>query len=122
MSEKSAKKSVRRIISRNDLVDASCILKDTVPGKMPVLLSYRLVSRLNRLGVTEGAAKLKEVVRQGIAVAEYNRNRKANFIIDQVPQEIFAIARYYGNDLPSLVIDCVPLDSAGNGEHLRANG
>lgn len=122
MNEKSTKKSVRRITFRNDLIDASCYLKEPVPGKMPVLVSYRLVSRLNRLGATEGAAKLKEVVARGIAVSLYNRNKKGNFIIDLVPQEFYAIERYYGNDVPSLVIDCVPLDAAGNGEHLRANG
>ena len=122
LSEKSAKKSIRRITFRNDLVDASCYLNEPVPGEMPVLLSYRLVSRLNRLGVTEGFSKLKQVVSRGIEVAEYNRNKKGNFVVDQVPQEFFAIQRYYGNDVPSLVIDCVPLDSAMNGEQLRANG
>lgn len=123
LSEKTAKKSIRRVSVRNDLVDASCYVGELLPGSLPVLVSTRLVNRLRPLGAVAAVEKLKLVVSRGVAVSQHNRNKKGNFIVDEVPREFYAVERYYGGNTTSIVIDCVPLHASGyENELLRANG
>lgn len=124
LSEHSAKKTIRKITVRNDLVDASCYTASfVVPGNLPVLVSTLLVHRLRALGAEAAVEKLKLIVNRGITVLRHNRNKKGNYVIDHAPQEFFAIERYYGGNSPSLVIDCVPLYAENiETELLAANG
>jgi hypothetical protein len=109
LSDKIAKKSVRRISVRNDLVDATCYLSESLPESLPVFVSVSLIQRLKRLGADDGINKLRQVVNHGMCVAKHNRNRVGNFIIDGIPREFYAVQRYYGGEQPGLVIDCLTL-------------
>jgi hypothetical protein len=98
-------------------MDASSYLDGAVSA-VPVFVSVRLVNRLKRLGTEAGIEKLKQVVSRGVAVMRHNNgNRKSNYITDLVPSEFYSIERYYGEQMPGLVIDCEPLQAA---ELLRA--
>jgi len=122
LSERSAQK-IRRVTTRNDLIDASCYIDGDVAVTMPIFVSVRLVERLKRLGTQNGIEKLKQVVSRGLMVMRHNNgNRKSNFIVDLVPTEFFTVGRYYGNQQPGLVIDCEPLHVHATAELQLANG
>ncbi len=120
LSERAVKR-IRRFPVRNDIVDASCYLEGAVTATVPVYVSVRLVERLKRLGKESGIEKLRKGVSRGLLVMQHNNgNRKSNYIVDLVPAELYTVERYYGEQMPGLVIDCEPLHV--DSELLCANG
>ena len=126
--KKSAANRIRRFPVRCDIVDASCYLEGAMAamvanGKgqaIQVFVSVRLVNQLKQLGTQEGIEKLRQVVNRGMAVMRHNNgNKKSNFVVDLIPTEFYMVERYYGEQVPSIVIDCEPLQAA---ERLRGNG